>query len=199
VCRWVGWTDDHKEGSWQHVSGASPTYAWGAGLWTAGEPNNSGGNENCAQISVAGTLNDLTCTSTASGTGDPLWGCCEAPAVPLTACPTGFSGQDASGLCYRALTQAGGYSWDAANSACRALNGGNAWLASPLDSTSATATVTNMCSGLLFGTSFWTGVRDKFGPIAGHTDPRGTYWHHMSGGFVSTFLQSDVSYWNTGE
>jgi hypothetical protein len=72
-------------------------------------------------------------------------------------------------------------------------------LASPLDATSATATVTNMCGGLLYGTSFWTGVRDKFGPIAGHSDPRGTYWRHMSGGFVSTFLQSDVSYWNTGE
>jgi hypothetical protein len=187
VCRWVGWTDDHKEGTFQFSSGASPTYANGAALWNTGEPNNSGGNENCAAMWTNGKLNDVSCTSTTIGV-DYLWGCCEAPAVPLNTCPAGFSGQDASGMCYRALSVAGGYNWDAADSACRSQNGGNAWLGSMFDATTAASVATNWCAGLLTGTSFWTGLRDKMGPIAGHTDPAGPYWHWMSGGFVSPYM-----------
>lgn len=115
------------------MSGASPTYAWGAGLWNTGEPNNSGGSENCAQYSATGKLNDLPCTLSATGAGDLLWGCCEAPASPVNTCPAGFTGLDNAGYCYKGLTVAGGYSWDTASSACRALNGGNAWSASPID------------------------------------------------------------------
>jgi len=148
-----------------------------------------------------GKLNDLACGSSTVGSGgDFLWGCCEAPASPVNTCPSGFTGQDASGMCYKALTVSGGYSWDAANTACRGLNGGHSWLASMIDSATATSVVPNMCGGLLVGTSFWTGLRDKYGPIAGHTDPAGSYWHWMSGGFVSTFMPgSGANYlWNTG-
>jgi hypothetical protein len=167
----------------------------------AGEPNNSGGNENCAQMWSTGKLNDLACGSTTVGSGgDFLWGCCEAPASPVNTCPSGFTGQDASGMCYKALTVSGGYSWDAANTACRGLNGGHSWLASMIDSATATSVVPNMCAGLLVGTSFWTGLRDKYGPIAGHTDPAGSYWRWMSGGFVSTFMPGSSAnfLWNTG-
>jgi hypothetical protein len=181
------------------VSGASPTYAWGAGLWNTGEPNNSGGRENCAQYSASGKLNDLPCSLTATGAGDLLWGCCEAPASPVNTCPAGFTGLDSAGYCYKGLTVAGGYNWDTASSACRALNGGNAWSASPINTDTAVSITTNMCAGTLVGTSFWSGVRDNTGPIAGHNDPRATYWHFMSAGFISPFLHSDVTYWNSGE
>jgi len=200
VRRWIGFTDDHTEGTFQFSSGASPAYANSAGLWNTGEPNNSGGNENCAQVWSTGKLNDLSCTTTTVGSGDYLWGCCEAPASPVNTCPAGFTGQDASGMCYKALTVSGGYSWDAASSACRALNSGNAWLGSMIDAATGASVVTNMCAGLLTGTSFWSGLRDKYGPIAGHTDPAGSYWHWMSGGFVSTYMPSASAnfLWNSG-
>jgi hypothetical protein len=118
----------------------------------------------------------------------------------VNTCPAGFTNQDASGMCYKALTVSGGYSWDAANTACRGLNGGNAWLGSVIDATTGASVVTNMCAGLLTGTSFWSGLRDKYGPIAGHTDPAGSYWHWMSGGFVSTYMPSASAnfLWNSG-
>ncbi len=74
---WMGASDAAAEGSWRWVTGPeSGTLFWtGASggsvasgqyaSWNSGEPNDSGGNEDCAQYLVGGGLwNDLPCSGT---------------------------------------------------------------------------------------------------------------------------------------
>lgn len=55
---WIGFTDAAVEGTFVWYDNAPVTYS----NWAPGEPNNSGGNENCTQIYPDGTWNDLNCT-----------------------------------------------------------------------------------------------------------------------------------------
>ena len=59
---WIGVSDMTTEGTFVWVSGATDTYR----NWTSGEPNDSGGNEDCGEIyNTTGQWNDNTCTSLA--------------------------------------------------------------------------------------------------------------------------------------
>ncbi|XP_032422555.1 galactose-specific lectin nattectin-like isoform X2 [Xiphophorus hellerii] len=58
---WVGGHDGEKEGVWLWSDGSKFTY----NQWGSGEPNNYGGNENCMEINLKGSiiyLNDEGCT-----------------------------------------------------------------------------------------------------------------------------------------
>jgi len=52
---WIGFTDEAQEGTWKWISGESVTFT----NWNSGEPNNSNGNEDYAQlIKSTGLWND---------------------------------------------------------------------------------------------------------------------------------------------
>lgn len=79
---WMGASDAASEGAWKWVtgpeagtqfcSGDNPCNSVNSGYtnWNSGEPNDSGGNEDCGQFLAGGTgkWNDLPCTGTGSGT-----------------------------------------------------------------------------------------------------------------------------------
>lgn len=76
-CMWVGYTDRNKEGTWRFLDGkpynAGDRSQNAASYWQRGEPNNSGGNEDCAMIWHHGTqMNDGQC-------GHSCHGLCEIP------------------------------------------------------------------------------------------------------------------------
>ena len=60
---WIGYSDITKEGTWEWTN--TPIYA---GLndiyknWQSGEPNDQGGNADCAVLSKNGFWMDFTCT-----------------------------------------------------------------------------------------------------------------------------------------
>lgn len=55
---WIGYSDEAHEGHWTTVTGKTPTFTH----WRPGEPNNSGGNEHCAEwIAADGGWNDVAC------------------------------------------------------------------------------------------------------------------------------------------
>jgi hypothetical protein len=56
---WIGLTDSAAEGSWVWVSGS----ALGSASWAEGEPNDSGGIEDCAELRTDGLWNDRDCAS----------------------------------------------------------------------------------------------------------------------------------------
>jgi hypothetical protein len=56
---WIGASDDVTEGTFLWVTGASV----GTGMWSAGEPSNMGGVEDCASMTPSGLWNDLVCTT----------------------------------------------------------------------------------------------------------------------------------------
>ena len=56
---WVGITDDATEGVWVYLNGT--TAEEDDLLWARGEPNNSGNNEDCADIQENHYLNDGGC------------------------------------------------------------------------------------------------------------------------------------------
>lgn len=55
---WIGFNDEATEGNFVWYDQSPVTYT----NWATGEPNNSGGNENCTQIYPDGMWNDLPCT-----------------------------------------------------------------------------------------------------------------------------------------
>lgn len=55
---WIGYSDAITEGSFVWYDGSPLSYS----NWAPGEPNNSGGNENCTQIYPDGGWNDLNCS-----------------------------------------------------------------------------------------------------------------------------------------
>jgi hypothetical protein len=57
---WIGLNDIVTEGTWQSVTGSY----WPYMHWDTGEPNNTGGNEDCVQFTATGAWNDATCTNT---------------------------------------------------------------------------------------------------------------------------------------
>lgn len=54
---WIGFNDENVEGVFEWYDGSPVTYT----NWAPGEPNNSGGNEDCVQIYPNGSWNDLPC------------------------------------------------------------------------------------------------------------------------------------------
>jgi hypothetical protein len=52
---WIGFSDEGHEGSWRWVTGESVRYT----NWNRGEPNNSGGRENCCELLGNGCWNDV--------------------------------------------------------------------------------------------------------------------------------------------
>jgi len=163
--QWIGLHDSAVQGTWQFTSGADPTWYLATNPWASGQPDHAGpyGNglrEHQAHVTdwtASMPLNDYadgypTSWETPSV---PMWGCCEAAALPLTNCPSGFYGPDASGYCYNTLTVAAGYTGTAASSACRALGYG-ASLASIVDATTAASVLTSSCYGTLAsGYNYW--------------------------------------------
>lgn len=146
-------------------------------------------------------LNDNACSS-ATASGIPVAMCCEVPALPAagtpcTSCPAGFSNVDASGFCYAGLT--GGYTWDAAFTACRGLGSASS-LAVAYDATTGTSIIENLCAGLMASKNFYFGLRDNQPGVTGHTDGSATYWRWMGAGAVNTwFITSGTTYWAAGE
>ena len=56
---WIGVTDQNKEGKWVDPLGGDVRYT----SWNGGEPNNSGGNEDCTMQHENKRWNDLNCDS----------------------------------------------------------------------------------------------------------------------------------------
>lgn len=59
---WIGFTDQMEEGRFFWLDGSDAEYTnWNGdgGFWQ--EPNNSGGNENCTEITAEGGWNDNYC------------------------------------------------------------------------------------------------------------------------------------------
>uniref|UniRef100_A0A803J7G7 CD209 antigen-like protein E n=1 Tax=Xenopus tropicalis TaxID=8364 RepID=A0A803J7G7_XENTR len=57
---WIGLTDMNSEGTWEWLDGTNYNTAFK--FWRAGEPNDAGGNEDCAHIRTNGEWNDVHCT-----------------------------------------------------------------------------------------------------------------------------------------
>jgi hypothetical protein len=202
---WVGYWDEGMEGEWQWESGADPAWFNATAPWTMDEPSNSTGKEDCAFVlpsSGGEGLHAAPCASrnaTSSGVDYRRAGCCEVPVQPAIVCPQGFTGPDAAGYCYASLGTAAGYTWDEANSACRALGNGSA-LAAIIDSVTNASVVTERCAGTVPGVSnFWTGIRDTSGGLH-HTDRAGNYWRNYGSGHRNDwFIRNGAGAWGSGE
>lgn len=63
---WLGIHDLYEEGDWVTVTG-EPLESTGYTGWTLkfknSQPDNAGGNENCATLIVEGGMNDVNCNS----------------------------------------------------------------------------------------------------------------------------------------
>ncbi len=57
---WIGFADQLVEGSFGWVTGAPAVYT----NWSPGEPNDSGGIEDCTEQYIGGVWNDLSCADT---------------------------------------------------------------------------------------------------------------------------------------
>ena len=56
---WIGFSDINSEGTFTWADGSGVTYT----RWNSGEPNNSGGNEDCAELYSHSYWNDAPCTN----------------------------------------------------------------------------------------------------------------------------------------
>ncbi|HPR85176.1 MAG TPA: lectin-like protein, partial [Prolixibacteraceae bacterium] len=105
VDTWIGGSDDDVEGEWAWVSGPEDgQYFWSGGApvvgmysnWNDKEPNNSNGNESCAEMLSTGKWNDLSSSSTLSGylieygdmAGDEKWDISDNVTIPIIYTPT---------------------------------------------------------------------------------------------------------------
>ncbi|XP_050186562.1 hepatic lectin-like [Myiozetetes cayanensis] len=56
---WIGLSDRNSEGIWEWIDGTD--YGSSFTFWKEGEPNDSGGNEDCAHLWLGGRWNDVHC------------------------------------------------------------------------------------------------------------------------------------------
>jgi Lectin C-type domain. len=106
---WLGASDAATEGTWKWVTGPEN----GTGLtytnWNSGEPNNSGGDEDCGQFLLDGKWNDLSSTTTLNGyvveyggmTGDPVLDISDDVTVYVAA-PAASSATNITGKTFKA-------------------------------------------------------------------------------------------------
>ncbi len=64
---WLGASDEASEGTWRWVAGPENGNVLTYTHWNSGEPNDAGGNEDCAQFLANGLWNDLSSTATLAG------------------------------------------------------------------------------------------------------------------------------------
>ena len=77
---WLGLSDERTEGKWLFSSnGQEANFDDVIFKWTAGQPNNVNGTENCAHTWGESGMNDLQCSS-ASLYGINVYGLCEIKA-----------------------------------------------------------------------------------------------------------------------
>eukprot|EP01084_Bolivina_argentea_P023253 43366_1 len=101
---WIGLSDTDQEGTFKWIDGSPFSYS----DWDPNEPNNHGGNEDCADINLSHHWNDVPCTlslnflcniqnaptnnptvpSTSPSTATPTTAYPTAPSVPPTVAPT---------------------------------------------------------------------------------------------------------------
>ena len=56
---WLGYSDSAQEGTWEWVDGCDSSYT----NWNSGEPNDSNGSEDVAELASSGVWNDFTSSS----------------------------------------------------------------------------------------------------------------------------------------
>lgn len=206
VAFWIGLSDDNLEGSMQWVSGASTTTfdsATSSAVVSTQFDNGAGaGSENFVLAFANGTLADSADTPSA---GLYVGACCEAAAVATPgsmagiACPTNFTGPDASGFCYSAVKSAFGMTWSQSIAACRLLNDGQAHVAAMIDATTATSIVTDWCNGTMQPAApYWTGLRHTAGGSTSRSSPG---WRWLGSGHRNSFITSPAgsAFWYPGE
>ncbi len=92
---WLGLNDIAEEGAWRWVSGSTYTSAF----WASYEPNNSGGNEDCAEMHSNGYWNDVDCNTVQFPACETT--CGNGTIEPGEACDDGTNNSNASGSACR--------------------------------------------------------------------------------------------------
>ena len=104
---WIGLDDIESEGEFRWLDDTRAGFAW----WAGGEPNNSGGNEHCVEMTADGHWNDLPCDTARGFTcevdvADPLGDACDNCPSGSNADQNDIDGDDAGDVCDNCPTDA---------------------------------------------------------------------------------------------